>query len=188
MEDDVLPKHALSCQGILKSFGHTDLAPLGTTQLVQKHGLVEYPKHGYLLHLACYLLIDLLHWNLQKQVHDHVPTKEVRSTDIQRASDTAIYMNQTEVWCMAEAKIRLLQKDLDTATWRMREMNQGWISTIEDGLDVAADLQKLVAENRVPNSADADVNEINVTVLEHVKARAEILRASLQADDLRRVI
>ena len=71
-----------------------------------------------------------------------------------------------------EAKIRRLQKDLDMATQRNKEMNQGWNSTIEDGLQAATDLQKLVAGHFVPNLADADAHEIDMTILEKVKARA----------------
>ena len=67
-------------------------------------------------------------------------------------------------------------------------MNLGWNSTIQDGLHVAADLQKLVADNFVPNLADADVHEINWTILEQVKARAETLHSSLQVDDFQRVM
>ena len=89
---------------------------------------------------------------------------------------------------MAQAKIRLLLKDLDTATNRIAELKRGWNSTNEDGLDAAADLEKLVSNNFVPNSADADVHEINRTILDQVKARAEILRSSLQVDDFQRVM
>ena len=137
----------------------------------------------------CYLLIDLLHCNLQKQeVHYHVPAKEGCSTDIQRVRDANNIRNQKKELCMAQAKIRLLLKDLDTATNRIAELKRGWNSTIEDGLDAAADLEKLVSNNFVPNSADADVHEINRIILDQVKARAEILRTSLQVDDFQRVM
>lgn len=89
---------------------------------------------------------------------------------------------------MSEAKIRLLHKYLDTATRRIRELNREWISTIEGVLDATTDLQKLASENRVPNSADTDINKINRTVLEQVKAREEILYKFLQTDDFQRVM
>lgn len=133
-----------------------------------------------------YLLIDTLHCNLQKQVMTAlVPAKEGPSTDIDH--DANISRNQTG-GCRHEDKIRLLQKDLDMATRQSIELNQGWKTTIEDGLDVAADLQKLVADNFGSNSADADVHEINKTILEHVEARAEILRSCLKADYFQRVM
>ena len=89
---------------------------------------------------------------------------------------------------MGEDKIRRLQRDLDMATRQNKEMNRGWNSTIQDGLHAAADLQKLVAGNFVPTLADADVHEINWTILEQVKARAETLHSSLQVDDFQRVM
>ena len=116
------------------------------------------------------LLIDFMHCNLQKQVTAHVPAKERPSADIESATDANISRNQTKGCGTGEAKIRRLQKDLDMATRRNKEMNRGWNSTIQDGLHAAADLQKLVAGNFVPNLADADVHEINRTILELVKA------------------
>ena len=68
------------------------------------------------------------------------------------------------------------------------ELNQGWKTTIEDGLDAAAYLQKLVADNFDSNSADADDHEIIKRILEHVEARVDILLSCLKADDFDRVM
>mgnify|MGYP006345020363 FL=1 len=114
-----------------------------------------------------------MHGKSQKQVTAHVPAKQHCSTDVQSSSDANVCRNKTEGCGTGEAKIRRLQKDLDVATWRNKEMNRGWNSTIQDGLHVVADLQKLVAGNLVTALADADVHEINWTILEQVKARAE---------------
>ena len=134
------------------------------------------------------LLADLLHSNLQKQVTAQVAAKESPTADIESATDANISRNQTKGFDTVEAKIRRLQKDLDMATRRNKEMNRGWNSTIEDGLQAATDLQKLVAGHFVPNLADADAHEIDMTILEKVKARAETLRSSLQVDDFQRVM
>ncbi|KAK1558132.1 hypothetical protein QYE76_016683 [Lolium multiflorum] len=124
----------------------------------------------------------------EKQVTAHVPAKQHCSTDVQSSSDANVCRNKTEGCGTGEAKIRRLQKDLDVATWRNKEMNRGWNSTIQDGLHAVADLQKLVAGNLVTALADADVHEINWTILEQVKARAETLHSSLQVDDFQRVM
>ncbi|KAK1693465.1 hypothetical protein QYE76_010162 [Lolium multiflorum] len=124
----------------------------------------------------------------EKQVTAHVPAKQHCSTDVQSSSDANVCRNKTEGCGNGEAKIRRLQKDLDVATWRNKEMNRGWNSTIQDGLHAVADLQKLVAGNLVTALADADVHEINWTILEQVKARAETLHSSLQVDDFQRVM
>ena len=83
---------------------------------------------------------------------------------------------------------RSLQQELDTATQRNTELKRGWNTTIQDGLDVAAHLQKLVAVNFPPDLAHADLLVINRMLSEQVKARAELLRSSLQLDDFRRVM
>ncbi|XP_071676917.1 uncharacterized protein [Lolium perenne] len=83
----------------------------------------------------------------EKQVTAHVPAKQHCSTDVQSSSDANVCRNKTEGCGTGEAKIRRLQKDLDVATWRNKEMNRGWNSTIQDGLHAVADLQKLVAGN-----------------------------------------
>ncbi|KAK1664402.1 hypothetical protein QYE76_052561 [Lolium multiflorum] len=105
----------------------------------------------------------------EKQVTAHVPAKQHCSTDVQSSSDANVCRNKTEGCGTGEAKIRRLQKDLDVATWRNKEMNRGWNSTIQDGLHAVADLQKLVAGNLVTALADADVHEINWTILEQLR-------------------
>ncbi|KAK1604788.1 hypothetical protein QYE76_028461 [Lolium multiflorum] len=110
----------------------------------------------------------------EKQVTAHVPAKQHCSTDVQSSSDANVCRNKTEGCGNGEAKIRRLQKDLDVATWRNKEMNRGWNSTIQDGLHVVADLQKLVAGNLVTALADADVHEINWTILEQAMDRSWI--------------
>ncbi|KAK1651348.1 hypothetical protein QYE76_069153 [Lolium multiflorum] len=105
----------------------------------------------------------------EKQVTAHVPAKQHCSTDVQSSSDANVCRNKTEGCGNGEAKIRRLQKDLDVATWRNKEMNRGWNSTIQDGLHAVADLQKLVAGNLVTALADADVHEINWTILEQLR-------------------
>ena len=137
---------------------------------------------------AINLVADLLHCNLQNQVAAQVAAKETSTVDIESVVDANISRNQTKGCDTVGAKIGRLQKDLDMATRRNKEMNRGWNSTIEDGLQAATDLQKLVAGHFVPNLADADAHEIDRTILEKVKARAETLRSSLQVDDLRRVM
>ena len=114
-----------------------------------------------------------------------VPAQEARSTYSDH--DANISRNQTG-GCRHEDKIRLLQKYLDMATQQSIVLNNGWKTTIEDGLDVAAYLQKLVADNFDSNSADADVHEIIKRILEHVEARVEILHSCLKADDFDRVM
>lgn len=129
-----------------------------------------------------------MHCNSQKQVTAHVPAKQHSSTDVQSSTDANVSRNKTEGCGTGEAKIRHLQKDLDVATWRNKEMNRGQNSTIQDGLHAIADQQKLVAGNLFPTLADPDVHEINWTILEQVKARAETLHSSLRVDDFQRVM
>ena len=115
--------------------------------------------------------------------------EEMRRQNILRNNNRyAATLGITQARCMAEAKIRSLQKDLDMATRENTELYRGWNSTIEDCLEAAADLQKLVTDNFVPNSADADVHGTNKGILEQVKARAEIMRLSLRVDIFKRVI
>ena len=105
--------------------------------------------------------------------------EEMRRQNILRNNRFAATLGITQARCMAEAKIRHLQNDLDMATQRNTKLYRAWKSTIDDWLEAAADLQKLVADNFVPNSVDAGVHGTNKGILEQVKARAEIMRSSL---------
>lgn len=70
-----------------------------------------------------------------------------------------------------------------TSTKHITQLTAGWNTTISVAFDAAAELQKFVSENFIPEAPDVDGREIN-RMLSHLDAQAEeLLHSAIQADD-----
>ena len=71
-------------------------------------------------------------------------------------------------------EIRELKETVATSTKHITQLTAGWNTTISVAFDAAAELQKFVCENFIPEAPDIDAREIN-RLLSHLDAQAEEL-------------